>query len=322
MVPIQLMRHALIGYVRGLLSLLIVVINTCLWAIPLYAVAIAKVILPWEPWRRLSGRAMSSLAELWIDTNNIALRLIHPHMHWDVDGLEDLGRRRSYLLNSNHQSWIDVIVLQRVFNRRIPFLRFFLKQEMIWLPLLGLAWWALDMPFMKRYPREVLEQHPELRGKDLEATRRSCERLRHAPVTIINFTEGTRFTPEKHRHQASPYRNLLRPKVGGTAFVLGAMGSQLRSMLDVTIVYPEFRPSLWDFVCGRVTRIVVRVKERPIPAEFSGGDYLGDADFRQHIQGWMGELWTDKDALIDRVLYPDAVPPTQQPAIWGVGPSA
>jgi 1-acyl-sn-glycerol-3-phosphate acyltransferase len=295
------MVHSLRASVRGGLSLLVVGIHTLLWAIPLYTVTIAKVVVPWGPWQRLCGRALTRVAELWIDTNNLALDLIH-RIDWDVDGLGELRRNGSYLVNANHQSWTDVVVLQRVFNRRIPFLRFFLKQQLIWMPVLGLAWWALDMPFMKRYPREVLERHPELRGKDLETTRRSCQRLRHAPVTIMNFIEGTRFTPEKHRRQNSPYRNLLRPKAGGMAFVLSAMGAQLPTMLDVTIVYPESRASIWDFLCGRVSRMVVRVKQRPIPAELSSGDYTADPRFRQRFQAWVDEMWSDKDALIDRLL--------------------
>ena len=56
-----------------------------------------------------------------------------------------------YLVLANHQSWVDILVLQKVFNRRIPLLRFFLKRQLFWVPLLGLAWWALDFPFMGRY---------------------------------------------------------------------------------------------------------------------------------------------------------------------------
>jgi 1-acyl-sn-glycerol-3-phosphate acyltransferase len=295
------MLHSLLVYVRSTLSLVVLVIHTVLWCIPFYTLTIARIIIPWTPWQRLCQRGLTAVGEAWIDTNTLALAATQ-RVDWDVGGLDGLQRDRSYLVNSNHQSWIDIVVLQRVFNRRIPFLRFFLKQELIWVPLLGLAWWALDMPFMKRYPREVLEQHPELRGKDLETTRRSCDRLRHAPVAIMNFIEGTRFTPEKHRRQESPFRHLLRPKAGGIAFVLGAMGTQLTSMLDVTIVYPDFRPSLLDFLSGGVRRVVVRVQERPIPAEFSTGDYLDDPQFRQRIQAWVGELWANKDALIDRLL--------------------
>src|SRR5579863_10046354 len=101
---------------------------------------------------------------------------------WVVDGLQGLNRGGWYLVLSNHQSWVDIPVLQRTFNRRIPFLKFFLKQQLKWVPVLGLAWWALDFPFMQRYSKETLEQHPELRGKDKEATRIACERFRDLPV--------------------------------------------------------------------------------------------------------------------------------------------
>ena len=286
--------------VRSIVALVLLAAHTVFWAVPLYAVAIAKLVVPWQPWQRACSRVLTRVSELWISTNNLALRLLH-RTDWDVEGLAGLRMDRSYLVNSNHQSWTDIVVLQRVFNRRIPFLRFFIKQELIWVPILGLAWWALDMPFMKRYPREVLEKHPELRGKDLEATRRSCQRLRHAPVSIMNFLEGTRFTPEKHRSQGSPYRNLLRPKAGGIGFVLSAMGEQLPYLLDVTIVYPQGRPTMWEFIGGGVSRVVVRVTQRPIPPEFSHGDYANDPQFRDCFQAWVSELWSDKDALIDRL---------------------
>ncbi len=67
-----------------------------------------------------------------------------------MQGVDSLHQRGWYLVSSNHQSWVDILVLQRIFHGRIPFLKFFLKQELIWVPVIGLAWWALDFPFMKR----------------------------------------------------------------------------------------------------------------------------------------------------------------------------
>ena len=121
--------------------------------------------------------------------------------------MDGLARHEWYLMTSNHQSWADILVLQKVTNRRVPSLKFFLKQELIWVPLLGLAWWALDFPFMKRYSRAQLEKRPELKGKDMETTRKACEKYAHYPVSVMNFFEGTRFTEEKHRQQNSPYRH-------------------------------------------------------------------------------------------------------------------
>jgi 1-acyl-sn-glycerol-3-phosphate acyltransferase len=212
-----------------------------------------------------------------------------------------LRRGGNYLVLCNHQSWVDIPVLQKVFNRRIPFLRFFLKSQLIWVPLLGPAWWALDFPFMKRYSKETLARHPELQGKDREATRRACEKFRQLPVSVMNFVEGTRFTRAKHDAQGSPFRHLLRPKAGGVAFVLDAMGDALHAILDVTLVYPGGTPSMMDLIGGRVREIRVHVRELPIDAALRG-DYENDAAFRERFQSWVNALWRDKDARITQML--------------------
>jgi len=168
--------------------------------------------------------------------------------------------------------------------------------------MVGLAWWFLDYPFMKRYARKTIEKHPELRGEDLATTRKACESFRHTPVSILNFLEGSRFTTAKHASQESPYRNLLLPKAGGLAFVLDAMGDSLHSLLDVTIVYPDGTPTLWDFLAGRLDRVVVHVEERTIPQDMLGGDYLGDAAFRERLQEWVRNLWQQKDERITALL--------------------
>ena len=155
---------------------------------------------------------------------------------------------------------------------------------------------------MKRYSKKFLDAHPEKRGTDLETTKKMCERYRHTPVTILNFIEGTRFTPQKHSRQHSPYRRLLRPKAGGFAFALNAMDGKIKRMLDVTIVYPDGPHTFWDFLCGRVSHIIVRVKEQIIPDRFLHGNYMSDAVFREDFQMWVGDLWHAKDELIEKLL--------------------
>jgi len=286
--------------IRGAVTLALIVLNTVFWAIPLYAGILLKLVVPVRAWRKAWQRVLVPLAEAWISVNNLLLAGAST-TRWDIRGLEGLRREGRYLVNANHQTWSDVLVLQRVFNRRIPFLKFFIKHELIWMPVLGLAWWGLDFPFMKRYSREVVEKHPELRGKDLETTAKMCRKLRGEPFSITNFLEGTRFTPEKRDQQQAPYRNLLRPKAGGIAFVLGAIGESIDSMLDVTIVYEGRDNSLWEFLCGRIDRVVVDVRERPLPRELLSRDYNEDERFRDQIQSWVRDLWTEKDALIDAV---------------------
>jgi 1-acyl-sn-glycerol-3-phosphate acyltransferase len=285
---------------RGILTMQLIGLNLLFWVIPLYGVALLK-LLPVAGLREACTRLLVKLAENWISGNQLILRLSQG-IRWDVAGVELLPRHDWYLVVCNHQSWVDILVLQGVFNRRIPFLKFFLKRQLIRVPVLGLAWWALDFPFMRRHSREYLERHPEARGHDLEATRRACEHFSRSPTSIMNFVEGTRFSPEKHASQGSPYRHLLKPRAGGTAYVLAAMGDILHRILDVTIAYPGRVPSFWDLCCGRARRVIVRVSVREIPEWSRHGDYHGDENFRARLQDWFSALWEEKDDQIGALL--------------------
>ncbi|MEO7916836.1 MAG: acyltransferase [Dokdonella sp.] len=292
---------------RATLASLLIALNVVVHATPLLLIALLKVLIPITGFRRRASKVLVAVAESWIGVNSALLRRMGgTKIH--VDGLDGLRIDGWYLVVSNHQSWVDIPVLQSVFNRRIPFLRFFLKQQLIWVPLLGMAWWALDFPFMRRYTKEQVTRRPKLRGKDVEATRIACEKFRDLPVSVMNFVEGTRFTPGKHRDQNSPFRNLLKPRAGGIALVLESMGSMLSSIIDVSVVYPQGRPGLGDLVSGRVREVRVSIRQIPIPPELMSGDYENDVAFRERIQEWINQLWTDKDASIDAMsaLTPNA----------------
>jgi 1-acyl-sn-glycerol-3-phosphate acyltransferase len=206
------------------------------------------------------------------------------------------------MVNSNHQSWVDILVLQHLLNRRIPLLKFFLKQQLIWVPVMGLAWWALEFPFMRRHTEDYLKKHPEMRGKDQETTRKACAKYALIPTSVMNFLEGTRFTRAKHAKQLSPYHHLLKPKAGGMALALNAMGDKFQAILDVTIVYPDGAPTFTDFLLGKVHRIVVRVRGLPIPKHLMAGDYAQDPAFREAFAQWVQQLWREKDAQISALL--------------------
>ncbi len=285
----------------GSLTLLLFVLNTLFWCVFLFALTLAKLLVPVPAWRRLASRGLVAIGEAWIAVNSWGLALTQP-THWKVVLPPTLRPDASYLVVPNHQSWVDIPVLQRVFLGRIPFLRFFLKQQLIWVPVLGAAWWALDFPFMKRHAKELLEKHPEKRREDLETTRRACARFRDVPVSILNFAEGTRFTTGKQARSGSAFRHLLPPKTGGIVFTAAAMGPTLRSLLDVTIVYPAGRPTFWDLLSCGVPRIVVRARELPIPSDWFTGDYQEDAGFRERVQADVRRIWEEKDAEIGRVL--------------------
>ncbi|MBN8494955.1 MAG: acyltransferase [Burkholderiales bacterium] len=279
---------------RGAVSMTLLVLSTTTFTLCLMPLALLKLLLPLAAVRRPIDRLMNALASIWVGINNGWIAAVSP-APWDVQGLDSLHERGWYLVSSNHQSWVDILVLQRIFHGRIPFLKFFLKQELIWVPVIGLAWWALDFPFMKRGKGHGA-QH-----SDLKTTREACEKFKLIPTTVINFVEGTRFTPGKHDAQGSPYRHLLKPKIGGLGIALAAMGEQFEALLDVTIVYPGGIPTFWQLLSGQVPGVTVRVQPRPIPPAVLGGDPMQDKAYRQRIGDWVDAQWRDKDALIDRL---------------------
>lgn len=295
------MLYRLPLFLRLPLAALSILLNTLAHTTPLFFVAFFKWLVPVGAFRRFCDGILIGLAESWIARNSGLIALFTP-MRIEVEGLEGLQRDGHYLVLANHQSWVDIPVLQHVFNRRIPFLRFFLKSQLIWVPVLGLAWWALDFPFMKRYTKSELARRPDLAGKDMEATRKACEKFRGLPVSIMNFVEGTRLTPEKHKRQSSPYAHLLKPKAGGVAFVFGAMGEALQGVVDVSVAYPGGKPTMMDLMAGRIGLVRVSVRQRPIPAEFLAGDYESDRAFRARFQQWMNVVWHDKDTEMKRLL--------------------
>lgn len=285
--------------ILGYLLLSAITISTILYGIPMFTLALVKFAVPHERWRHWWTQKLVSVAWTWIGLNNLMLSIALP-TRFEFRGLDDprLKSDGRYLIASNHQTWADVMVLQRILAGHAPFLRFFIKSELIWLPVLGLTWWAMDMPFMKRYSPAKLAKHPELRGKDIETTRKACERFRHGPISIMNFVEGTRFSPQKRDKDGSPHRHLLKPKAGGIAAVLDAFAGNLDTLVDVTIVYSKPGAELMDFLSGRVDLVLAEVSVEEIPVELRRGSYADDQAYREALQTWVRHLWERKDDRI------------------------
>jgi 1-acyl-sn-glycerol-3-phosphate acyltransferase len=286
-------------------------INTIVLTTLLCILAIGKFLAPTESFRNKVRKVLAKLAEAWISINN-AIFSMYRKPRWDIRIPEDLDRKGCYLVSSNHQSWVDILVLQRCFNRRLPFFRFFIKSQLFWVPFLGVAWWALDMPFMRRHSREKLARQPGKKGRDLENARKACEKFRTIPVAMTNFPEGTRFTPDKRDKRNSPYRNLLQPRIGGLGQVFFALADELDALIDVTIIYPQIRvsgeaPTFWQLLTGDIPEIIVRAEKREIPPELLGRNFRTDRGFRKELEIWIDQLWREKDALITSMHIPESL---------------
>jgi len=287
-------------FLNGAMSIILYFVNTVFWFIPIMLCSLVKLI-PVKPLQRLVSSFADNCATLWISVNYINQQ-IFSRTKFSISLPESLSTSRWYLVIANHQSWVDILVLQRVFNRKIPFLKFFLKQNLLYVPFLGLVWWGLDFPFMKRYSKAYLKKHPHLQGKDLATTKAACAKFEDMPVSVMNFVEGTRFNQTKLNAPINKNLALTRtlaPKSGGVAFVLNAMGETLTDLVNVTIYYPSGIPSFWNFISGRVNDIVINVDTISIKSIFENGhyssEYFTNEEQKQRFQQYLNQLWQDKE---------------------------
>jgi len=282
--------------IRGVLGLFAVVLNTLFWCVFLLSIAILKLLLPIESWKRVCTKLIINIGECWIYCNGLWIQALHKP-EWKIEGFESLDNTRWYLSVANHQSWADIFVLQAITNRKVPMLKFFMKHVLIWVPVIGLAWWALDMPFLKRYSEEKIKQNPELRGKDVASMKKSFTRFSRYPVSIFIFAEGTRFSKEKKDLQSSPYSNLLLPKPGGIGLTLSTM-PYINKMIDFSIKYESDKKTFWAFLCGEMNEAIVKVNLIDIPQKLLGGDYSEDEIYRDDLKNWLYDIWQEKDKFL------------------------
>ncbi len=277
--------------VKMLASSLFFVLNTTWVFLLMIPVALVKLLVPVAAVRKVCNLVLNGMANRYNIFNAWWVDCINP-IKWRIERPADLSEKDWYLLVCNHQSWVDILVLQSTFNGRVPFLKFFIKYELIYIPMLGFAWWALDFPFMRRRGGASAK-------KDLEVARQACEKFRHMPTSVINFLEGTRFTLDKQREQKSPYQHLLKPKIGGIGMALETMGDMFTNVLDVTIAYPQGTPSFTDLMAGRMREVVVQIRKLPVPLEALNAEGVLD---RHAMQAWTTALWQEKDQQLAQLM--------------------
>lgn len=276
------------------IHLFLQLLNLSIWGLLVTAFGIIRLLLPFKEAQQILLDIMHRLY-FSFGIFSVALIKVFNRIEIRIEIDKALSKQKWYLITANHVSYLDIILLIDFCAPRIPPPKFFLKQQLIWLPFVGLAAWALDMPFMRRYSQAFIERHPNLRGKDIETTKRYCQRYVDKPTTVINFVEGTRFTDTKRSTKKSPFSHLMQPKAGGIAFTLSAMGDLFSHILDITIAYPQSKHPMMDMLCGRMTSIIIDVTTLPVTGELIG-DYFDNHEFQTRFQIWLNALWEKKNA--------------------------
>ena len=279
-----------------------VTLNSLLVGIPLWGTGLVKT-LSGNP---TADKAVMKITDYWIHVNNTLISHILPKIDMRITLPDDISTQGQYVLISNHQSWVDTALTQYVSENRLPLTRFFTKFELIYIPVVGQAFYFLDFPMMKRYSKTQIAKNPDLKNRDFIEAKRACEALVDKPFTLLNYVEGTRFSPKKHSLQQSSYVGLLKPKAGGIALALGALGEKIDGVLDMTIVYPDGIPDYNDLWKGNISRIGVDVRHVSLPADLQArllaGRYQDDEQTREDMYDWLDKLWQQKQQIMAKMI--------------------
>lgn len=276
--------------------------NSLLVGIPVWTAGLIKVMTG----NKTADKAVLGIANYWIHTNNNLINNVLPKIDFRLNVPSDLSENGKYILLSNHQSWVDTTLIQYISENRLPLTRFFTKFELIYIPVVGQAFYFLDFPMMKRYSKSAIAKNPALKNRDILEAKRACELLVNKPFTLLNFVEGTRFTPKKHAWQQSPYENLLKPKAGGVALALGALGDTIDSVLDMTIIYPDGIPTYQDLWQGNIKRIGVDIRHIHVPEQLmqqlKDGKFQTDEQTKADMFAWLDKIWQEKQQIMQKML--------------------
>ena len=290
------LRRFLIGILTFFAILIILSV-----AVTLLTIVNIPRVIPNKNLKVSLGSLSNSMGSATVASITAALRILHK-LEWDFQIPKDVNTDTWYLAISNHQSWADIFILLAAGHKKIPLLKFFMKKELQWIPIIYLVHKTIDMPFLNRHSRAQIQANPESRKVDFENAKIAAKRFSRNPSTAFSFVEGTRFSRQKHAVQESPYTNLLKPKVGALAIALSGM-PQVNALVDFTVVYATEKRSTWDFLCGELSKAKVVTKTYTLPEKLKNRSFEEDDDYRKSFQTFVNAIWLEKEQTIKDLKF-------------------
>tara|TARA_B110000003_G_scaffold271042_1_gene304488 strand:- start:112 stop:993 length:882 start_codon:yes stop_codon:yes gene_type:complete len=266
------------------------------FAVTLLTIVNIPRIIPNKNLKVLLGSLSNTMGSATVASITTALRILHK-LEWDFQIPEEVNTNTWYIAMSNHQSWADIFILLAAGHKKIPLLKFFMKKELQWIPIIYLVHKTVDMPFLNRHSRAQIQANPELKKVDFENAKKAAKRFSRNPSTAFSFAEGTRFTSQKHAAQESPYANLLKPKVGALAIALSGM-PEVNTLVDFTVIYSSEKRSTWDFLCGDLSKAKVVAKTYALPNNLKNRSFEEEDDYRKNFQIFVDAIWLEKQQMI------------------------
>jgi 1-acyl-sn-glycerol-3-phosphate acyltransferase len=242
-------------------------------------------------------RTASRIAGVWAGFTRTLMKTTRTQ--FDIQHPE-IDPKGTYLVIANHRSWIDIMVVMMTLGPNTTLPRFFMKWELIYVPVIGLCAWILDFPIMRRYSAEYLKDHPELKNRDFDYAQKVLRRHPDESCVVVNYAEGTRFSEAKRTQNRSPYQHLLKPKVGGPQLALDCLRDRLDGIIDLTIAYPGGNLSVWNLMRNKVPHVIVETQMISLPEHLQKRpETLPEL---KAFRGWMNDLWQAKERRLDALL--------------------
>jgi 1-acyl-sn-glycerol-3-phosphate acyltransferase len=206
--------------------------------------------------------------------------------------------RENGFLIANHQKMADIPGLIAIARRsgRMGDLKWFVKDELKWVPGIGWGMRFLDCLFVKRNWTADKEKVTATFAKIRE------EKI---PFWVVSFLEGTRATPSKIARsqgfaakQGLPkLENLMLPRTKGFEATLEGLGATNKAVYDATIGYEGPPPSLLQlfYAVERVHIHTRRFTEWP--------------SAKEEKEAWIIQRYVEKDAILKEFKARGAFPP-------------
>jgi 1-acyl-sn-glycerol-3-phosphate acyltransferase len=269
-------------HVMSLFSFLFITVNLMFWLPVLILCTLIRLLLPFGVVKKTTFFVVKMIyrfaviASAWWFKNVLKIRF---DIEDEEQVLANLSMNDSPLIICNHQSWFDTFLLQTLISRDGPMVKFLIKRELLWVPVLGWVCLVLDFPRLNRM------KDADSRSRDRKVTEQVSLKLGDEAGALLLFPEGTRFSSKKRQARQSPHENLLKPKQGGFNIILQATthdpGKNTR-LLDISIRYEPGDADCWRCMSGAVDLIHVKVTS---------------TDTRQIADGavWLEDCWREKD---------------------------
>ena len=190
----------------------------------------------------------------------------------------ELNTNATPVVICNHQSWFDIPLVQEVITGRGPIIKFLVKRELVWVPIIGWICLALNFPCLRRKKNNGSSLN------DFSLIEKATKSHGSESGALLVFPEGTRFNESKKAKQQAPYQRLLKPKAGGLKMIKQHVDSETK-LVDITIDYHKKDVRIWDCLRGDPKKITITIEHYSL------------ADIAD-IETWLNNRWLEKDRIL------------------------